>query len=123
MGRTVVLSLHSRFAAEIFQQRKRFEFRRVRVRIKSGDRTLIYESAPTSQITGEFMVGIVVSGSPKAVVVLEDNQENRRAARKYLKAARVASAIEVLTPRRWSKAKNLQDMFPRMKPPQSYTFA
>ena len=56
MTETIVLSIRPRFVEEIFEGRKRFEFRKVMPSNREIHRVLIYESAPISMVVGEFTV-------------------------------------------------------------------
>jgi predicted transcriptional regulator len=110
------MSLRPTFAEAIYSGSKRFEFRRVRASINYGERVLVYESAPSSRLTGEFWVGNVVSASPSEVLTLEPNVESRRLAESYLSGARVATAIEVVNPLRWQRHRVLKNLFPNLHP-------
>lgn len=122
MPRDVIMAIRPALAASIYSGEKCFEFRRVRVNIRSGDRVLIYESSPVSRLTGEFVVGRLVVGTPYQVTTLERNHASRDAVRIYLLGARRASAIEILCPRRWASAIALSRVSANLRAPQSYVF-
>ncbi len=121
-ARTILMSIHSRFTEAIYDGTKLHEFRRVRTSFSSGDRVLIYEPLPTGLITGEFIVGIVLSGSPADLIRMEADPWSRSAAEKYLQGACVASAVEILQAVKWDKGTEINEMLPGTRPPQSYVF-
>lgn len=122
MSRLVVMSLRPQFARAIYSKAKKFEFRRVRVRLEEGDRVLVYECAPVSHLTGEFRVGEVISGSVSQLVVLETEKSNKAAAKRYLRGAKIATAIEIINAVRWKQTRPLVEFLGGRRPPQSYMF-
>lgn len=122
MSRTLLMSLRPKHAASVFNGFKLFEYRRTRVNVLSGDRVLLYESAPVSCVTGEFVVGCVRIDDPDALYRLEPVAEIRELVRAYLAGARQATAIEVTQPRRWAQARAVREVIGRDRPPQSYLF-
>lgn len=88
----------------------------------SGDRVLIYEPLPVGLITGEFVAGAVLFGSPSDLIHLEADPWSRSAAEQYLRGTRVASAVEILQAVKWDKGLEIQEVLPGTRPPQSYVF-
>ena len=115
------MSIRPRYAEAIYGGSKRYEFRRVRSRIRTGDRVLVYECTPISRVTGEFRVGDVVTGTPAELLALE-HSDGRAEIERYLFGAHVASAIEIVDAIRWKKAREWQEFLRGRKPPQSYGF-
>jgi predicted transcriptional regulator len=117
-----VFSLRPEFAEAIYRGRKRFEFRRVRVRVLPGTLALIYEVMPVGLVTGCFSIGQVVSDTAVVVADLEQDDDLRQRTLAYLKGASVATALEVVTPCRLAVPTELSDVSGIRRAPQSYSF-
>ncbi len=118
----VLLSIKPDYASLMYAGRKRFEYRRIHARIHSGDTILMYESSPTSRLTGWFTAGQVVIGAPDQLQRLEDEPAIRRAVADYLEGARTCTAIEVIEPHKWTVPRSLTAVLPGRRPVQSYAF-
>lgn len=118
----ILIALRPSFAVAIYNRSKLFEFRRVRAKIQPNDRILVYESAPISQVTGEFNAGKVIYGKSSQILNLEPNLDSRAAAAQYLTGAQLCTAIEVVDPIRWEQPIRLSNLYPDLRPPQSYLF-
>lgn len=94
----------------------------MRTTLSRGDRVLIYEPLPVGLITGEFVVGAVLFGSPSDLVHIEADPWSRSAAKQYLQGASTASAVEILQAVKWDKGIKVQEVLPGTRPPQSYVF-
>jgi predicted transcriptional regulator len=112
------LSIRPNFASALYDGSKRFEYRRRRVRLATGDRVLVYESAPVSAVTGEFSVGEVRSGAPDQLVT-ESGVTLHGQEALYLHGAKTASMIEARNPVRWNTCTDVQ-AHGLAKPPVSY---
>ncbi|MCZ7536097.1 MAG: ASCH domain-containing protein [Acidimicrobiia bacterium] len=116
--RTWLLSIHPGFARALYAGDKRYEYRRRRVNLATGDRVLVYESAPVSAVTGEFKVGEVrVAAAAVIDVIAGVPLDHLEAA--YLEGASTASAIEAMNPIRWQHAESVQ-AYGLARPPVSY---
>jgi predicted transcriptional regulator len=67
MATTLLLSIHARYARQIFSGQKTVELRRVLPRIECGDKVLVYVTAPQMELLGEFTVKGLLHASPAAV--------------------------------------------------------
>ena len=63
--RTLLLSIRPEHARKIFAGTKKVELRKVRPRVSTGDRVLVYVSSPRRALAGAFSVKSIVSDSPK----------------------------------------------------------
>ena len=61
---TVIISIKPEYVEKIFSGEKKWEFRKCRI---TADKFLIYETAPTSKIVGEFTPRWVGEGTPEAI--------------------------------------------------------
>ncbi|MCD6510320.1 MAG: DNA-binding protein [Thermoprotei archaeon] len=123
---TILMSIKPYFAEKILEGLKRFELRRKVGEIPERSRIVLYASSPMKAIIGEFTVGRVIEGDsnfvweyvtriPNSGVSVEDWP--------YIKGAKVALAIEVLSPRRFKRPLHLEEirsMIPGFQPPLSY---
>lgn len=116
------MSVRPHYAQAMFSGVKRFEFRRVRVSVSTGDRVLVYESAPVALVTGEFNVGQVIIGTPAELGTIEQDVTIREAVRGYLGGAPQGTAIQILNPTRWERPLGISELTPGRRPPQSYSF-
>lgn len=118
----ILIALQPSFAAAIYNRSKSFEFRRVKAKIRPDDRILVYESAPISRVTGEFNAGKVIYGKSSQILILEPDLGSRAAAAQYLTGAEFCTAIEVVNPVKWEPSTKLGNLYPGLRPPQSYLF-
>jgi len=122
MARSVIISIRPFFVNAIFCQEKRFEFRRVVARFRTGDRMIVYATAPLSLLVGEFRVGRVLTGTPEEVCAETGPDPLQRHTASYLRGARSCTAIEIIDPERWDSPMPLARFTPGIRPPQSYAF-
>jgi predicted transcriptional regulator len=121
--RSLVVSIRPHFAAAAYGRNKLFEYRRVRMNARSGDRVLVYESWPISKVTGEFRVGRVIVASTADLVQLERDPQLRTLVQRYLQGARVGTALEICNPKRWGMAVPVDRFIGKGKSaPVSYAF-
>ena len=122
MASSVIISIRPFFVDPIFSREKRFEFRRVVARFRTGDRMIVYATAPLSLLVGEFRVGRVLTGTPEEVCAETGADPLRRYTASYLRGARCCTAIEIVDPRRWNAPMPLTRLKARIRAPQSYVF-
>lgn len=78
--------------------------------IVPGTTVFLYESAPTSAIVGEFTSGHLRAGDAIRLEEMERDNEMRALVRAYIDGAKVASAIEIVAPRRWNVPVRLESL-------------
>ena len=122
MKKHVLMSLKTKFAELIFHRRKKYEFRRANISVERGDIVFIYETAPRSMITGKFSIGSVIRGAPSTILPLEKEAETRKLCADYLAGSKAATAIEIINPVVFKKARPLTSLGCKIRPPQSYSF-
>lgn len=118
--RLVLISIQPAFAALLYSGRKRFEYRRARVRVQTHDVALLYETAPVGLITGRFEVGVVKYGQSD-LADGEDDLYVRGLVASYLSNAWFATAIEARRLERFVHPFPLSEVRVR-RAPQSYMF-
>jgi len=124
---TLLLSIKQEYAEAIMDGRKTYELRRMRPGVQTGDRVLLYVTAPTSSLCGYFRVGEVITGSPTLIWnrVQSEAGVTRRRAYDYLRNARTPCAIEVQSVERLKEVIHLDDIMSAwsdFRPPQSYRY-
>jgi len=65
--RNILISIKPRYATEILEGRKFYEFRRVVFNPEGVDKVIIYVTSPVKKIVAEFEVGRIISGTPATV--------------------------------------------------------
>lgn len=113
------------FAYRIFTRRKKFDLRKVvrEVRVRPGDRVVMYVSGKVKSFMGEYTVGRVIQGPPDYIEqVLREIPDAGVGVEDfgYIKGANRAIAIEVLNPvvyRSPIELKPILRLFPDYQPP------
>ncbi len=126
-SRTALMSIKPRFVEMIFSGEKTVELRRVRPKLGIGDRVLVYASAPTCALVGEFIVAGIVEGSPNSIWrrVRGKAGVTKTDYRFYFSGAPRAVAIQISSQRIYDKEPTLDELrsrFSRFHPPQSYRY-
>lgn len=121
--RAIVLAIHPRHAARIYAGEKTAELRRASPSSRVC-MAFIYETSPTSAITGVMMVEAVSRSSPTRVW----RQFSRRLCiseqdfHEYLRGCRAATVYEVSRPFRFPRSVPLVRTTRLRRPPQSYSY-
>jgi predicted transcriptional regulator len=122
--RTLLLSLKSKFAAAIYDGRKRFEYRRARVRCTTPITALIYETMPVGRVTGAVTVTeVITDGAESLLARLSEGDPLHDDHRRYLSGARNCCALRLERGNRFVEPRLLTSYLgPRARAPQSYCF-
>ena len=122
-GRSLLISLHPRFAEAIYSGEKKFELRRTQ---PTGQfkRVFIYETAPVSALTGYFDVACVQRRRKETIWQEAGNvlAITRAEFDAYLQGRESAIIIGVANPTRFERSVSLQDAVGTPEPPQSFRF-
>ncbi len=118
--RAILISIRPRYSRRIFAGHKVFEFRRRRVNVAAGADLFIYETSPTMAVVGHCIVGSVIQEPVDALVLLEENLDERRVVAAYLQGALKPCALELCDPVQFSEPVTLASVGVR-RAPQSYT--
>lgn len=125
--RYALFAVKPEFAEALVEGRKRFELRRTRPSLRTGDVVYVYATSPVKAVLGSFVCGSVVEGSPTGIWIQVGGEVevSRRRFRDYFRSATRAFAIEVMSPRTLSEPLTLDELrlsLPGFCPPQSYKF-
>ncbi len=120
----VLMSIKPVYSARIFDFTKGYEYRRVCPRLETGDLVVIYESAPTMRIVGQFPVVAVLRGSPGGLWRRTCGLAGIEwaAYANYFGCAETAYAIRIGVPVRYPQPIDPRAADPSWRPPQSYTY-
>lgn len=113
------------FAYRIFVRQKRFDLRKIvrEVRVRPGDRVVMYVSGKVKSFMGEYTVGRVIHGSPDYIEQLLRETPSAGVGVEdfgYIRGADRAIAIEVVDPivyRNPVELKSVLRLFPDYQPP------
>mgnify|MGYP000917378371 CR=1 FL=1 len=120
----VMLSIKPEYAKRIFSGEKRYEYRRILFKNPAVRKVVVYESAPTSKVVGEFEVSEIISASPTQLWKSTHHHSGVDEAFffSYFAERSVAYAIKVKNPVRYPKALDLKQKFALSMPPQSFAY-
>lgn len=123
MSEAVLISIHPKYANAILDGSKRYEFRRTRFR-KPIKQLVIYCTHPTSAIVGTADVSGVTEDTPKAIwkKFAKFGAIGRKEFFEYFADCDTAVAIELSDVDRFEVAVPLEELFPGVKPPQSFRY-
>ena len=124
---TLLLSIRPQHAARIFTGDKTVELRRVRPRVKPGDRLLIYVTAPEMALKAMCQVSCVYENTPLKLwrEIGASSGIDRSSFMDYFKGLDVAYAIGLRRVRRLDHdvaLEELRERWPGFLPPQSYWY-
>jgi predicted transcriptional regulator len=123
----LLLSIHEKYATQIFEGRKTVELRRLKPRLSSGDLIVVYVTSPRKEILGVLEVSKVMSSSPDSLweVVKGKSGVTANEFNSYFENAPVGFAIFVkkyaifLEP---LKLDVLREKWSDFRPPQGYKY-
>ena len=117
------MSIRPQYAESILSGEKTIEFRKARLR-ENVDTVLIYSTKPVGLVVGSFTVGGVVVGPPRTLW----NEHCHTAGigwpalRDYYKDSRLAVGILIERAARLREPIHLSELFPSLRPPQSFCY-
>ena len=122
--RCLLISIKPVYCRSIFDGVKRFEVRKTCPNLEDGAFALIYESAPTSKLTGWMRLGRSAFGAPEDLVRLVDDRDPHKAFYEpYLGSGQKPGLLPILHAARYDEPIPLQVLHPDVsRPPQSYQF-
>lgn len=119
----VLLSIRPVFAKEIFKGNKNFEYRRVIFRRPDISTVVVYASAPTRKIIGEFKVAGIHECSPERLWQLTSDASgiSEDQYRAYFRGRARAYAIEIGERLLYSIPRAIEEEY-GVRPPQSFMY-
>jgi len=124
MQNKVLLSIKPEFAEAIFSGMKRFEFRRAIFRQDQIKKVYVYASRPVGMVIGEFEVEQILSSNPRSLwkTTKLASGISKKYFDEYFYGRKVAYAMKISSPRRYSEPMSLVEMFNISRPPQSFMY-
>lgn len=119
----LLLSIHPEHAEKIFAGTKRFEFRKMAPR-EGVKRVVVYVTAPTARVIGEFVIGRVIVAAPRALWEQTKLQSglSRAALLRYFEGRSEGVAIAIASVRRFRRAKRIEDYVADGRAPQGFRY-
>ena len=120
--KTAIISIKPEYVEKIFSGEKKWEFRKCRI---TADKFLIYETAPTSKIVGEFTPRWVGEGTPEAIYAETCNDGAGIDYDKffeYFKGHKTAFAYEITNLKKYNEPLPLAH-YGFKRPPLSFCYA
>jgi predicted transcriptional regulator len=123
-GLVAVLSIHPRFADAILVGSKQVEFRKVAFRQKFGH-VLLYATSPIRRIIGVFTVAGIEEDEPSTLWRRYSSVSGieREEFFRYFRDRTIGVALRVHSAQRLDRPLRLDELSPRMAPPQSFAYA
>lgn len=124
MPQTVLLSIRPVFAEEIFDGRKRFEFRRTIFRDARVRKAIIYASRPICRVIGEFDIEEVLSLPIDALWrrTRWGAGISYRSFCAYFQGKNECHAIRISNPTRYNEPMHINEALGMVRPPQSFAY-
>jgi predicted transcriptional regulator len=121
----IILSIHPKFVDNIFNGIKKFEFRRkIWNEKKAPSHALIYATSPINKIVGDFLIGVVLHGTPDFLWQQSGENENaidHDSFNQYFKEVDKGYAISILLPLLYKTPQTLEH-FGIKTAPQSFCY-
>ena len=122
-NRSVLLSIQPKFADKIFDQSKKYEYRKV---LFSSDikKVYVYSSSPISQIIGYFTVDEIIQGSPSTVwrKTSRDSGITKEYFDDYFDGHDKAYAIRIKSVRKFKRPIDPRSIIRDFRPPQNFMY-
>jgi predicted transcriptional regulator len=127
LPKVLLLSIHEKYAAQIFEGRKTVELRKLKPRVGSGDLVVVYVTSPRKEIMGVLEVSKVVSYPPNVLwkLVKEQSGVTLNEFNNYFQNTALGFGIFV---RKYDcfteplKLSNLREKWSNFQPPQGYKY-
>lgn len=119
----VLLAMHSRYAIEIFNGIKKYEYRKRPFRQTKIDKVIVYATEPTAMIVGEFTIDEILCDTP-ANLWLKTGSASGISKKKFMEYFdnRVKGyAIKIKAYHKYHKPLPIKDIH-RDHPPQSFYY-
>lgn len=120
----VLLSIKPKFADLIFQEVKRYEFRRTIFKSNEVKTVVVYSSNPIQKVIGEFEIERIISNPVKKLWQETESLSGIGKDRydDYFQGKKTGYAIKIKSVRKYKKPKCLQSDFNIKHPPQSFVY-
>lgn len=119
----VILSIKPKFAKLIFEGTKKFEFRRSIFKNSKVSTVLVYASAPTSKIIGEFQIEKILNEELELLWMTTRKYSgiSKDYYLEYFSGKETGYAIKVRKVKKYKREKCIKETF-GINPPQSFAY-
>ncbi len=119
----VLLSIKPEFAFQIFEGKKKFEFRKVIFKNPNVKTIVVYASSPVQRVIGEFDIDGIFSSNPSEIWMKTKEFSGISEAyfNEYFGNREIAHAIKIKNIRKYKNPLHLMENF-NVLPPQSYLY-
>lgn len=119
----VLLSIKPEFVHEIFQGRKKYEYRKS-IFAKHVTKVMVYSTKPEGMIVGEFTVKAVLQYTPKELWEKTHNDSgiSKRYFDEYFEGRDKGYALQIADPVLYKEPVNPFEMFDSFVAPQSFRY-
>lgn len=119
----VLLSIKPEFAFQIFEGKKKFEFRKVIFKNPNVKTIVVYASSPVQRVIGEFDIDVIISSNPSEIwnKTKEYSGISEAYFNAYFEKREIAHAIKIKNTRMYKQPLHLKKNY-NVLPPQSYLY-
>jgi predicted transcriptional regulator len=120
----VLMSIKPEFADKIFDQTKKFEFRRAIFKNPDVKKVIVYSSFPVQKVIGEFEIDTILELGINAL--WEETSKNSGISleryKRYFDGKKQGYAIKIKKTKKYRRHKCLKDDFNIQQAPQSFRY-
>lgn len=121
----VLLSIKPQYVEQIFNGKKKYEYRRSMFKKDGINTVIVYATKPIGKVIGEFQIDEILEDNPK--ILWEKTKSYSGICKKdymeYFKERNKGFAIAIKSTEVYKKPLNLTDLNPNIKvPPQSFRY-
>lgn len=122
-NRSVILSIKPKFADKIFNNTKKYEYRKA-IFSPNVKKVYVYSSSPICKIIGYFIIDEIVQGSPSTVwrKTSKDSGITKEYFDDYFKGHDKAYAIKIRSVKQFKTPINPNNIIRNFRPPQNFIY-
>lgn len=121
MVQVYVMSIKEEYGLNLLNRKSGWEYRRKKSKIQKGDKIILYATAPSKKLIGEFIVGEILIGSPEDI--WEKTKRGicykKEEVVPYLESGKFPIAFQVTKPKKY-QPEILASSILNFNPPMSY---
>lgn len=121
MVNVYVMSIKEKYGLNLLNKKSLWEYRRRKSKIKSGDKIILYATAPSKKLIGDFIVGKILFGTPNELweKTKKDICYEIEEIIPYLESGSFPIAFQVTKPKKY-QPEILASSILNFNPPMSY---
>lgn len=125
MQMRAILSIKPQYVERIFDETKKYEFRKQIFKNEQVSEVVIYATAPVMRVVGEFTFKNIIIDSPENIWIKTRDYAgiDFEAYMDYFSNRELGYAIEIERVKKYKKSKSLKSVAPQLvMPPQSFAY-